>query len=219
MVPDFCEATLADGRIFKANGKSAHGSVPEDGENAVGKVMAEIEQTGSDCFFAKFYNDTIGLTFDGGKMSCALRDERSGALTLNAGMLSADQENMILSIDIRYPITYSASDVQKKISERVSAYGVTVSLTDEQKGVYKNRDGALIRTLLSVYREITGDGSGPLITGGGTYARAMPNIVAFGPMLPGRECTEHQRNENFPLEDWDPVFEIYRRALRRLAAE
>jgi succinyl-diaminopimelate desuccinylase len=76
-----------------------------------------------------------------------------------------------------------------------------------------------MRELLSVYREITGDHSDPLIIGGGTYARAMPGIVAFGPMLPGRECTEHQRNEYFPLEDWDTVFRIYRLALQRLAAE
>lgn len=36
--------------------------------------------------------------------------------------------------------------------------------------------------------------SEPTVIGGGTYARAMEGIVAFGPMLPGRELTEHQAN-------------------------
>ena len=39
--------------------------------------------------------------------------------------------------------------------------------------------------LLAAYREETGDLSEPICIGGGTYARAMPHIAAFGPMLPG----------------------------------
>ena len=38
--------------------------------------------------------------------------------------------------------------------------------------------------LLAVYREETGDFSEPTVIGGGTYARAMDHIVAFGPMFP-----------------------------------
>lgn len=38
-------------------------------------------------------------------------------------------------------------------------------------------------------------------------------------LLPGRESTEHQRDENIPLEDFNTAYEIYCRALKRLAAE
>lgn len=41
----------------------------------------------------------------------------------------------------------------------------------------------------------------PLVVGGGTYARAMKNIVAFGPGRPGRASTEHEADEHLPVEE------------------
>lgn len=48
---------------------------------------------------------------------------------------------------------------------------------------------------MEVYREETGDKDSKPITigGGGTYARAMDNAVAFGPMFPGQEDVVHQK--------------------------
>ena len=40
------------------------------------------------------------------------------------------------------------------------------------------------RSRLAAYREQTGDMGEPLVVGSGTYARAMKNIVAFGPGRP-----------------------------------
>ena len=38
--------------------------------------------------------------------------------------------------------------------------------------------------MMSAYREVTGDDSRPISIGGGTYAKAMPNMVVFGPNFP-----------------------------------
>ncbi len=70
---------------------------------------------------------------------------------------------------------------------------------------------------MGVYREVTGDQSEPMVIGGGTYARAMPGIVAFGPMQPGREATEHQKNEYMLVEDLYQAQEIYRITIEKLA--
>ena len=49
---------------------------------------------------------------------------------------------------------------------------------------------------MEVYREHTGDdGSEPLVIGGGTYARAIKNTVAFGARFPGEPELGHQKNE------------------------
>lgn len=45
-------------------------------------------------------------------------------------------------------------------------------------------DSPVLGALLSAYREVTGDDSRPISIGGGTYAKAMPNMVAFGPNFP-----------------------------------
>lgn len=70
---------------------------------------------------------------------------------------------------------------------------------------------------MEVYREQTGDDSKPLTMGGGTYARAMSNIVAYGPLFPGREATEHMKNEYILIEDLMKIKTIYKEAIKRLA--
>ena len=67
-----------------------------------------------------------------------------------------------------------------------------------------------LQSLLAAYREQTGDMGEPLVVGGGTYARAMKNIVAFGPGRPGRASTEHEADEHLPVEELLRLREIYR---------
>ena len=71
--------------------------------------------------------------------------------------------------------------------------------------------------MAEVYRQVTGDDAQPTVIGGGTYARAMPGIVAFGPMRPDRECTEHQKDEYILVEDLLTAKEIYRQTIEKLA--
>ena len=40
--------------------------------------------------------------------------------------------------------------------------------------------------MLKVYNDQTGENRQPIAIGGGTYAKKMPNIVAFGPIFPGK---------------------------------
>ena len=52
-----------------------------------------------------------------------------------------------------------------------------------------------IRDRLKVYREQTGLEGTPKCIGGGTYAKALPNILAFGPVFPGDDVREHKPDE------------------------
>ena len=52
-----------------------------------------------------------------------------------------------------------------------------------------------------VYAEETGEVSEPVSMGGGTYAKSLPNTVAFGPIFPGHEDTMHQANEHITEDD------------------
>ena len=52
--------------------------------------------------------------------------------------------------------------------------------------------------------------------GGGTYARAMPGIVSFGPLMPGAPETAHQKNEYITVKDVDTAVRIYAEALLEL---
>lgn len=122
-----------------------------------------------------------------------------------------------LSIDIRIPVTVDKQEIIQKLTQTAEKYGLTVKEFDWLKSIYVPRDHFLVRTLMDVYQEVTGDTeSKPISSGGATYARAIDNCVAFGPVFPNRPKTEHQPNEYVLLEDLLKAMEIYAKAIYRL---
>lgn len=220
MVADSCAAVYcADGNevTASADGKAAHASTPEDGVNAITLLMSKLEKELPDSRFVKFYNRFIGDGIYGERMGCALEDTQSGKLTLNAGVVSVQNGNIVLTLDIREPVTFADTAVLDPVCKAAGEYGMTVSVTENTAPVYMDKNGPVISKLLEVYRSETKDYSEPEVIGGGTYARAMDNIVAFGPMLPGRELTEHQKNEYILKEDLMLLRKIYCSAIKALA--
>ena len=124
---------------------------------------------------------------------------------------------MTLTLDIRSPVTIIERQVSQAIEKACAPYGIQVRCAEYMEPIYMDKDGRVIQAMLDVYRQVTGDYSEPTVIGGGTYARAMPGIVAFGPMQPGRECTEHQKDEYILLEDLFQAEEIYRMTIEKLA--
>lgn len=218
MVPDSAEALVLQDGIpvrFTAKGVSAHGSMPQDGVNAISALMEQLADTG--CPLADFYNELIGMDYNGGSLCPGFEDALSGKLTLNVGMLSADEDTVSLAIDIRYPVTCSYEAVVTAINSVLEPRGMALTVAEHMAPVYQEKDSPLITRLVDTYRRVTGLGGEAMVIGGGTYARAMDNIVAFGPMLPGRELTEHQANEYILAEDFYLLRDIYREALKELA--
>lgn len=221
VVPSKCEAeyTVHNGDIRSVctTGIPAHGSTPEAGENAISKAMEEISNN-SDSSFAKYYMENIGYNVNGELTGCGFSDEKSGRLTMNAGMLHTDDEKITLSLDIRCPIDVDSKEVVKEIEKRAKPYGIDVKMTHWKAPVYLDKNGPVIQTLLNTYKEITNDTDAEAKTiGGGTYARAMKNIIAFGASFPGHESTEHMKDEYILKEDLILNRTIYKKALERLA--
>jgi succinyl-diaminopimelate desuccinylase len=73
--------------------------------------------------------------------------------------------------------------------------------------LFSDSQGKLVKTLLGVYNKITGEDAKPITTGGGTYARALKNGVAFGPSCKG-EAKCHVPNECASLLDLEKRYEI-----------
>lgn len=220
MVPGWAMATVpgTDGPVaYRVKGRSAHASTPDKGLNAISVLMESLAAAGVDSPLVDFYNKHIGYDCSGGKMGCGFEDVQSGKLTLNAGTVRVEAGLVQLLVDIRNPVTFNGDQVQAAIEAACTPYGIAVTRTEDRKGVYMDKDGKVIQAMMNVYREITGDDSEPLVIGGGTYARAMPGIVAFGPMQPGRETTEHQKDEYMLLEDLYQAREIYRLTIEKLA--
>ena len=220
MVPAQCTAAFpeSDGpTAIVTTGASAHASTPEKGENAISAMMDALIRRGVQSPLVDFYQAHIGYDLHGERLGCAFSDEESGQLTVNVGLARTEEARIVLSLDIRNPVTFTRQQVQSALETACAPYGITVECVKDMPPVYMDKNGKVIQAMMAVYRSVTGDDSPPKVIGGGTYARAMPGIVAFGPMRPGRECTEHEKDEYILLDDLFQAQEIYRRTIEVLA--
>jgi succinyl-diaminopimelate desuccinylase len=86
-----------------------------------------------------------------------------------------------------------------------------------QEPIYVPKDDEMVCTLMDVYKKHTNDREcEPLVIGGGTYARAVKNTIAFGAGFPGEPELAHQKNENIPIENLVKITEIYADAIYEL---
>ncbi len=211
----------AEGMQITIKGVSAHGSLPEKGVNAISHMISFLNGLPlapgdmSDAIAA--YAARIGVEYNGQHIGCGLEDAESGLLVFNVGVIDAKDDGMTVTVNIRYPITSNDDIVYGGIRKALEGTGFDLIHTNHQKPIYVPKDHPLIEALMGVYREQTGDvDSQPITIGGGTYARAMDNCVAFGPLMPGMPELAHQRNEFIGVEHLIQMTKIYAHALYKL---
>lgn len=200
---------------YEASGKACHGCAPWLGLNGISELMEKVHQAEPENRFLRMYADLIGKTIYGEKLGIAAEDE-SGKLTLNVGLFEVRDETATLMVDIRYPAKKNPDEISGSLVRQFSSYGASCECVYHVRPLYTPSDSPVLGALLSAYREVTGDDSRPISIGGGTYAKAMPNMVAFGPNFPGHENREHMEDEYILVEDFLKLEEIYERALAYL---
>ena len=130
-----------------------------------------------------------------------MEDEVSGKLTMNLGVAQADENEISLKVNYRYPVTRAYEDCGPQVQAVFEEAGFRRTYQQHKAGVYMAPDSPLVTKLLKVYREYTGDQTAaPKAIGGGTYAKLMPNILAFGPIFPGDEVREHKPDEFIEID-------------------
>lgn len=207
--------------LIKAYGVAAHGSLPHLGKNAIMQMFEFLgtlplgEDDLSDTI--NFFNKYVGMETCGESFGVGLKDEASGNLSFNVGVISVDENKACITLNLRYPVTYTLEDMMKPFNERIDNTGFKVGEIDHQEPLYFSKDHLLIKTLQKVYKEQTGNEPELLAIGGGTYAKEMPNIVAFGPIFPGKPDLDHQVNEYIEVEDLMMNAKIYAHAIYELA--
>lgn len=197
---------------YEASGKACHGCAPWLGVNGISALMEKVHRAEPENRFAEMYADLIGKTIYGEKLGIAAEDE-SGKLTLNAGLLEVGADKVTLMVDIRYPAKKNPDEISGSLVRQFSSYGASCECVYQVRPLYTSSGSPVLNALLSAYREVTRDESRPISIGGGTYAKAMPNMVAFGPNFPGHENREHMEDEYIPVDDFLKLEEIYERAL------
>ncbi|NLX70495.1 MAG: dipeptidase PepV [Clostridiales bacterium] len=207
---------------IRSLGKLAHASAPEMGRNAVGQMLAYLVSLGpgeGDMErFIQFLHNKVGMEVQGESLGLAMEDQLSGKLTLNLGMINIDRDLGEAVIDIRYPVSIDKEHVLKIIGDIAAQNGVEVEELHYQKPLYVPEDHFLVQTLMSVYTRLTGQPAYTMAIGGGTYARAIKDAVAFGAVFPGKPELAHQKDEYIGIEDLILNSRIYAHSIAELVA-
>lgn len=204
-------------------GKAAHASRPEKGRSAIsimlcalGYVLPKDTQVGA---FANYFAHAVGMGFNGEGCGCGFEDEKSGKLTFNIGQIRYEEGALSLLVDVRYPVSFSEQDVKNGVKQVFTPFGIDTVLLDFEPPLYYDLEHPLVQTLSSCYQKVSGDyESKPMVVGGLTYARTMPNVVAYGPMGPNARDIAHQKDEYIDVETLIEATKIYARAILKLAS-
>ena len=204
---------------IKASGVSAHGSTPQNGKNSIAIMLAFLETLGfgeseMECYLS-LINDKLGYDTKGIALGIASEDE-SGELTVNLGTLEVNSDGGTAVLNIRYPVTVSEQAILQKVREALQGNDVEIEIKGRHKPLYVPKDHPLVKTLLEVYKDQTGQSGDAIAIGGGTYARALNNAVAFGAAFPGRPDLAHQKDEYIEIEDLILNAKIYAHAIAKL---
>lgn len=207
--------------IVKSMGVSAHGSTPHVGKNAIMQLFAligELNIEKSDIKdYIDFFNTYVGMETDGKKFGVGLEDKVSGKLSFNVGTIKMDENKVSMELNLRYPVTFKYEDMIKPFEERINGTGIRIENMSKSSPLYFEESHPLIKTLQKVYEDCTGQEATLLSIGGGTYAKQIPNMVAFGPIFPGKPDLDHQANECIEIEDLIANTKIYANAIYELA--
>lgn len=209
-----------DGFRVEAFGISAHGSTPGLGENAIGRLIAVMDALPLSEELAEavhFLTERLCMETDGASAGIALHDDISGGLTLNWGTISGDEAKLSMKINYRYPVTFAYDDCGPAFNKLFTDAGFVKEQEVHKSKLYIPADSKLVSSLLKVYKEHTGLDGEPKSIGGGTYAKSIPNLLAFGPIFPGDEIREHKPDEYIEIDNLIRNAQIIAAAMYELA--
>ncbi len=197
-------------------GKAAHASTPDAGVNAINHLFNGLYEAGMEDPLVSYMHRHFGLDLHGERLGFEeLTDEFSNT-SINLGVADTKDGTLYISLDMRFPVKSHVADVQKKMTVLdegdicfVGGRGV--------EPLYFDKDTPFIKALKKAYEDVTGDKETEMaVIGGGTYAKAIHNCIAFGAGFEGEDARMHDANERLDLSSVLKQFDIYVEAIRNL---
>lgn len=222
---------LGDNTIkIEAFGIASHAAFPAQGKNAITILFKfllkylksdyiqtlmhlgifEIESpeflSRQDIAYATEFSDTS-----------VVQDE-SGILTSNIADLKYESGILKIRMNLRVPVKTALEEIilkYKKLSNIFEDLEVTV--LSKQEPLYVDKDSFLVTKLVDIFNKVTCRKKDAIAIGGGTYARAFENCIAYGITMPGEPDMCHQVDEFIKLDNLFLACKIYCEAIYELA--
>lgn len=198
-------------------GKAAHASTPYLGVNAINFLFVGLYESDFNDSFVNFFVKNFGLTLHGELMGYEeLRDEETDT-TINMGIAKKEGNDIKVSLDMRFPVK---SSVLKCMAPLINIKETDNEFVCDGRGVeplYFDINSDFIKALDKAYRDITGDSETKMLAiGGGTYAKSMKNIIAFGCEFVNEDNHIHDVNEKLDIASFKEQIMCYIEAIKNL---
>lgn len=203
MVEKFAQGTSTWSREIVTTGKAVHSCQPEKGDNALFHLADTLEKEGLcenrlyDIMimlrdkFADVYGKALGLYSDGETYKGEFVHRNAFSVTrtrIKGNQLSAH-------INVRFAYGTKADEILSVLEELAAEYDGNIEDICTLPAVFVSAARPFIKEFGDAYEEGTGRKHECVLAYGGSYAKAMPNIVSWGPIFPGDEDTCHEDNE------------------------
>jgi succinyl-diaminopimelate desuccinylase len=203
--PEKCDAGIK----ITFLGESAHGSIPDHGHNAILDSLLFLSNHASvskECqVYCTLLEDKCSKFFGKG-FDIDIEHHFVGKTTVNLGVLNIDNKGGKAIINTRPTLGLKCAVAGKKASDIVKAEseksGVKMYVEEgktwgkEALFVDPEENKFFISSLQEAYHDVTGLEPKLQSIGGTTFAKAYPNCVSFGPIVPSVEDElAHMTNE------------------------
>lgn len=208
-------------------GKAAHGGLNlEGGRNALVAlarlVAEELPPGGPDDLLA--FAREAGRDLQGTGLGLTGSDPLWGHCAVNVATLKAGKEGrLILTLNLRATPGLQGKALEAALRQFVAGFAAGRGRPLAAGGYFDDPvlafdpQAPVVLRLLAAYERATGTKAGPVISGGGTYAKRLPNAIAFGTWFPGAPYPGHDVDEQVPISDLHRGVHVILEALVDLA--
>jgi len=218
-IPDYAKCTLKNGVSIDAVGKSTHSSTPENGINAIETLTSKIlplihsDNYVKRCLtFIEFY---LKEDFYGKKIGILPSDDNFNQLnpiedtTIAATKLECDRHSCKLYLNLRTRIDTIQDILESKLNRESQKLEYTLNCLQYLAPLDLKSDAPYLQKMASAYESQTQLKNDFLLANGTSYAKAMPNFVAWGPLFPGDEDSCHEANERISKSTLRKATRVY----------
>jgi succinyl-diaminopimelate desuccinylase len=216
VVPGECEAILEnlDGsrETIVTAGKSVHSCQPEKGENALVIMGSRVRETllakkikkNNLSDFLIMLEERFQSVFGEGVQLKSPSEYYNGEYvhrnTISPTLAFTKEGNLHVNFNIRFPYGESEDNITNRFGKLAEEFHGAIGKTNSMPAVYVSKDKPFLKVFADAYEKVTNIPNEFVLEYGGTYAKAIPNTVSWGPIFPGEEDTCHEENEYISIQ-------------------
>ena len=210
-IPDNCIVLMKNGQKKIIEGKSAHGSRPENADNPLTKALTRYY--GVNPVLNKLRELFPYKQYDGKACGLGFSDRISGTMTCALTEMNVRDGRFYGGIDIRFPIERTYTEISGIITDTLKNAGFTIDTCEGMEPHYVDENSFLVKTLLNVYEKVKGEKGSCIAEGGITYVHNIEGGVAFGAEFPEENNNMHGVDEHISEETFRLNLNMYANAI------